>query len=64
MDCTTVLDSFRLIVIDSAQSTKKRARKYGEKLAINGSFEDVIKLSVEPYTPGSKSKSVKPPKKK
>ena len=43
-----------------AKAKKKRADKYDNKLAINGSFEDVIKVSV---TPG-KPKPVKPPKKK
>ena len=29
-----------------AKAKKKRAEKYDAKLAINGSFEDVIKVSV------------------
>jgi hypothetical protein len=29
-----------------AKPKKKRAEKYNEKLSINGTFEDVIKLSV------------------
>ncbi len=33
-----------------AKTKKKRAEKYDEKLAINGSFEDVIKVSAN-YTP-------------
>jgi hypothetical protein len=31
-----------------AKAKKKRASKYDEKLAINGSFEDVIKVMVTP----------------
>jgi hypothetical protein len=31
-----------------AKAKKKRAKTYDEKLAINGSFEDVIKVSVQP----------------
>jgi hypothetical protein len=31
-----------------AKAKKKRAKKYDEKLAIDGSFEDVIKLSAQP----------------
>ena len=46
------------------KAKKKRASKYDTKLAINASFEDVIKLSAEPYTPAPKPKPVKPPKKK
>jgi hypothetical protein len=34
---------------------KKRASKYDEKLAIDGSFADVIKVSVN-YTPPKKEK--------
>jgi hypothetical protein len=45
-----------------AKAKKKRASKYDEKLAINASFEDVIKVSATPYKPGPKP--VKPPKKK
>jgi hypothetical protein len=37
---------------------KKRASKYDEKLAINGRFEDVIKVSVN-YTPPKKKKNSK-----
>jgi hypothetical protein len=44
-----------------AKAKKKRASKYDEKLAINGSFEDVIKVSV---TPGKQEpKKVEKPKK-
>ena len=35
---------------------KKRATKYDEKLAINASFDDIIKLSAEPYTLAPKKK--------
>lgn len=43
---------------------KKRAEKYDAKLAIDGSFEDVIKLSVttakvEPKKPAKPSKNKK-----
>ena len=31
-----------------SKAKKKRASKYDEKLAINASFEDVIKLSAQP----------------
>ena len=31
-----------------AKAKKKRADKYDEKLAIEGTFEDVIKVSVPP----------------
>jgi hypothetical protein len=46
-----------------AKEKKKRATKYDEKLAINASFDDIIKLSAEPYTPAPK-KEKKPVKKK
>jgi hypothetical protein len=36
-----------------AKEKKKRADKYDEKLAINGSFEEVIKVMVTP-TPAPK----------
>lgn len=45
-----------------AKEKKKRATKYDEKLAINASFDDIIKLSAEPYTP--KPKKVNKPQKK
>jgi hypothetical protein len=32
-----------------AKEKKKRATEYDEKLAINASFDDIIKLSAEPY---------------
>jgi len=41
-----------------AKAKKKRADKYDTKLAINGSFADVIKVSVN-YTPPKKKKEVK-----
>ncbi len=44
------------------KAAKKRAHNYDEKLAINGTFEDVIKLSVA-GNPAPKPKPVKPPKK-
>jgi hypothetical protein len=46
-----------------AKEKKKRATKYDEKLDINASFDDIIKLSAEPYTPAPK-KEKKPAKKK
>jgi hypothetical protein len=46
-----------------AKENGRRATKYDEKLAINASFEDIIKLSVEPHTPAPK-KEKKPTKKK
>jgi hypothetical protein len=42
-----------------AKEKKKRATKYDEKLAINGSFEEVIKLSATPYKPKKEKKPVK-----
>lgn len=42
---------------------KKRAKKYDPKLKIEGSFEDVIGVSVN-YTPSKKEKPKKAPKKK
>jgi len=45
-----------------AKEKKKRADKYDTKLAINGSFEDVIKVMVTPM-PAPK-KEIKPVKKK
>jgi hypothetical protein len=42
---------------------KKRATEYDEKLAINASFEDIIKLSAKPYKPVPE-KPVKSNKKK
>jgi len=44
-----------------AKEKIKRATKYDEKLAINASFEDIIKLSATSYTP---KKEKKPAKKK
>jgi len=46
-----------------AKAKKARAAKYDEKLAINGTFEDLIKVSVN-YTPPKKEKAKKAPKKK
>jgi len=46
-----------------AKAKKPRAKKYDEKLAVKGSFEDVIKLSVTPQKPEPK-KIDKPKKKK
>jgi hypothetical protein len=46
-----------------AKAKKPRAAKYDEKLAINGTFEDLIKLSAN-YTPPKKEKAKKPAKKK
>jgi len=46
------------------QEKKKRANKYDEKLAINGTFDELIKVSVS-YTPPNKEKAKKKvPKKK
>ena len=45
-----------------SKAKKKRADKYDNKLAINGSFEDVVKVSVTPGKPVTKP--VNPPKKK
>jgi hypothetical protein len=46
-----------------AKAKKKRASKYDTKLAINASFDEIIKVSVEPYSPKDK-KAGKPKKKK
>jgi hypothetical protein len=46
-----------------AKAKKKRADKYDTKLAINGSFEDVIKVMVTP-TKQEPEKEKKPVKKK
>ena len=46
-----------------AKVKKKRASKYDEKLAINGTFDEVIKVSATPYKPVPK-KQAKPVKKK
>jgi hypothetical protein len=46
-----------------AKAKKKRATKYDEKLAINNSFEYIIKLSTEPYKPAPAPKPVKAKKK-
>jgi hypothetical protein len=43
-----------------AKEKKKRATKYDEKLAINASFEDIIKLSAD-FSP-TKKKDIKPKK--
>jgi hypothetical protein len=42
---------------------KKRADHYDEKLSINGSFEDVIRISVNPK-PEEKKEEEKPVQKK
>lgn len=55
-----------------AKKTKKRADHYEDKLQINGSFEDVIKVSVskpekkeeEPVQKGEKKEEEKPVQKK
>jgi hypothetical protein len=44
-----------------AKAKKKRADKYDTKLAINASFDEIIKVSTEPYTPRDK-KAVNPKK--
>jgi hypothetical protein len=46
------------------KAKKKRADKYDSKLAINGSFEDVIKVMITPGKPAPIPKPVKPKKKK
>ena len=46
-----------------AKGTKKRADKYEEKLAINDTFDDLVKVSVN-YTPPKKAVTKKWPKKK
>jgi len=48
-----------------AKAKKPRAEKYDTKLAINGTFADVIKASVIPMPSGSKvqPKKEKPKKK-
>jgi len=46
-----------------AKAKKARAAEYDEKLAINGTFEDLIKVSVN-YTPPKKEAAKKPAKKK
>lgn len=48
------------------KAKKLRAEKYDEKLSIDGSFEDVIKVSVIPMPKPKppKEPTKKPPKKK
>ena len=55
----------KFVIMAKAKSkpTKKRAENYDTKLAINGTFEDVIKLSVA-GNPAPAPKPVKPSKKK
>ena len=43
---------------------KTRADHYEDKLKINGSFEDVIKVSVTPTPPAEKKEKEKPVQKK
>jgi len=38
---------------------KKRAKKYETKLAINGSFDDVLNVAVRSIKPPEKSKKAK-----
>jgi hypothetical protein len=45
-----------------AKAKKARAAKYDEKLAINGTFDDLIKVSVN-YTPPKKQPAKKAAKK-
>jgi hypothetical protein len=45
-----------------AKEKKQRADKYDEKLAINGTFADLIKVSVN-YTPSRKAKKAAKKKK-
>ena len=46
-----------------AKAKKARAAKYDEKLAINGTFEELIKVSVN-YIPPKKEKAKKKAAKK
>ena len=46
-----------------ATEKKKRANKYDEKLAINGTFDELIKVSVN-YTPPKKEPAKKAARKK
>ena len=46
-----------------AKAKKARAAKYDEKLAINGTFEELIKVSAN-YTPPAKAKPNKKATKK
>jgi hypothetical protein len=46
-----------------AKAKKARAAKYDEKLAINGTFDDLIKVSAN-YTPPAKKKAPKKAAKK
>lgn len=39
-----------------AKAKKQRAEKYDKKLSINGSFEDVIKLSAQPLKKADRPK--------
>ncbi len=45
-----------------AKVKKNRAAKYDEKLAINGTFDELVKVSVN-YTPSKKGKAEEPAKK-
>lgn len=47
-----------------AKAKKVRAKKYDEKLAINGTFADVIKVSVQPATKKEEEPKKKNPRKK
>jgi hypothetical protein len=51
----------KFVVMGKAK--KKRADRYDEKLAINGSFEGVIMLSVTAGKPATAPKPVRPPRK-
>jgi hypothetical protein len=46
-----------------AKAKKKRADKYDTKLSIEGSFEDVIRVSVQPSKPKEPTKKKAPAKK-
>ena len=46
-----------------AKAKKPRATKYDEKLAVDGTFDELVKLSVN-YTPVKKEKGKKTAKKK
>jgi hypothetical protein len=54
----------RIILNKMATAEKKRADEYDSKLAINGSFEEVIEVMVTPGRPAPAPKPIKPKKKK
>jgi hypothetical protein len=50
--------------VSMAKANKKRASKYDEKLAINASFDEIIKVSATPYKPKAKKEQKTNNKKK